>query len=52
MPAITPRTTERTAAELAVGLGGQGAHAPSELDIGLLQKRLNDLDTDIRISIA
>ena len=29
-----------------------GAHAPSQLDISLLQKRLNDLDTGIRISMA
>ena len=28
-----------------------GAHAPTQLDIALLQKRLNDLDTGIRISI-
>ena len=28
-----------------------GAHAPAELDLSLLQKRLNDLGTGIRISI-
>ena len=28
------------------------AHAPNEVDISLLQKRLNELDTGIRISIA
>ena len=28
-----------------------GAHAPTQLDIALLQKRLNDLETGIRISI-
>ena len=27
------------------------AHAPGQLDLSLLQKRLNDLDTGIRISI-
>ena len=29
-----------------------GAHAPSQLDIALLQKRLNDLNTGIRIVLA
>jgi hypothetical protein len=29
-----------------------GVEAPSQLDISLLQKRLNDLDTGIRISLA
>jgi hypothetical protein len=29
-----------------------GAHAPSQLDISLLQQRLNDLNTGIRISMA
>ena len=29
-----------------------GAHAPTQLDIALLQKRLNDLDTGILITIA
>ena len=28
-----------------------GAHAPTQLDIALLQKRLNDLDTGIRLNI-
>ncbi|RLC56446.1 MAG: hypothetical protein DRI30_05825 [Chloroflexi bacterium] len=29
-----------------------GAHAPGQLDLALLQKRLNDLDTGIRILMA
>ena len=29
----------------------RGVHAPSQLDLALLQKRLNDLDTGIRISV-
>ena len=28
-----------------------GAHAPTQLDLALLQKRLNDLDTGIRIKV-
>ena len=34
------------------GVDYLGAHAPTQLDIALLQKRLNDLDTGIRISIG
>ena len=33
------------------GVDYLGAHAPTQLDIALLQKRLNDLDTGIRIII-
>ncbi len=33
------------------GVDYLGAHAPTQLDIALLQKRLNDLDTGIRLTL-